>query len=329
MSNTDGKTNLYTHGRRVLLIGNPVAGGCGLRKIEKAADLIARRGCKVDILPVALEEDPAAFRQRVLAALSANTVAGAHGPLVVAGGGDGTYNKVANCLINTGVPMAILPLGTVSVLAKELSIPVEPDKAVDIALGANIRTVHLGRITLKQSAVSECFLLMAGIGFDGEVVCSVNDRLKKITGKGAYIAAALKTLVAYNPPHIKVSGDMTIIRTGMTDSGYMDLEGHAAIICKSSLYGGRFRVAPGASLTQPCFYGFVIHKKTGAAVLRTVLGVLSGRHPETAGITYFRAASLKVEGRAHVQIDGDYLGNTPATIEIVPDSLRLVVGKDY
>ena len=67
--------------------------------------------------------------------------------LIIAAGGDGTYNEVINGIACTNIPMAILPLGTTNVLAKELNIPEDVEKAVDIALNGKIHTICLGKIT--------------------------------------------------------------------------------------------------------------------------------------------------------------------------------------
>ncbi|MCK7504820.1 MAG: acylglycerol kinase family protein [Desulfobacterales bacterium] len=66
---------------------------------------------------------------------------------MIAAGGDGTYNEVAQWLAHTSVPMAILPLGTTSVLAREIGIGTDIEKAIDLAVRRLSRTVHMGRLT--------------------------------------------------------------------------------------------------------------------------------------------------------------------------------------
>ena len=65
--------------------------------------------------------------------------------LIIAAGGDGTYNEVINGIACTNIPMAILPLGTTNVLAKELGISEDVKKALDIALRGRVQTVSLER----------------------------------------------------------------------------------------------------------------------------------------------------------------------------------------
>ena len=326
--------------KEVVLIGNPVAGGGVHKKIETAARLIRDKGFDVRVLLTSARGDAEAFAREI----AANPLKA----LVIAAGGDGTYNEVANGLIYSDVPMAILPLGTTSVLAHELHIPQDVGKAVEVALKGNVKSVHMGKITLKdrqasgvkrqaltdkdnnsldasrptldasRSLVSRYFLLMAGIGFDAETVSGISGRMKKHTGKAAYVLSGVKTIVKYNP------SPLTITARGQAPSRIAVL-GYTAVISKAACYAGDFRIAPDARLTDPSFYVFVGHKKSRSALLRYVAGVIKGFHLGFKDISYFRAVEIEVEGAARVQIDGDYFGTTPAKIEIAGDALRLVM----
>ena len=92
---------------------------------------------------------------------------------IIIASGDGTINEVINGIRNSqnrdliNTPVALVPLGTTNVLAKELGIPEKIEKAVDLALNGAAHKISLGRIN------GRCFSLMAGIGFDGETVLGV------------------------------------------------------------------------------------------------------------------------------------------------------------
>lgn len=296
----------------IILIGNPVAGGGAAFKIRKASDLLIRRGYDVRLMLTGRKGDGETF---------ARDLSGQPVRMVLAAGGDGTYNEIANGLVHSRIPMAILPLGTTSVLARELDIPLAVKGAIDIALNGDIRTVHLGRITFPESNIKRYFLLMAGIGFDAEATMRVDETLKKFTGKGAYLLSGLKTLLHYNPGGIALS-----LGSEETDAARLPaISAHCAIIGKASRYGGSFKATPDARLTEPCFYVFITHGRTRRALLRYIAGIVTGRHLGFPDISYLKADRITVEGKAHVQIDGDYAGTTPARIEIERDALRLVV----
>ncbi len=304
---------------KIILIGNPVAGGGAAFKIKKASDILISKGYDVKLMFTGRKGDAEAF---------AGEAVSQPVRLLIAAGGDGTYNEVANGLVRSSIPMAILPLGTTSVLARELHIPLSLKKALAVALNGAIQTVHLGKITFARDASlspqalceTRYFLLMAGIGFDAETTLGVNERIKKFTGKGAYFLSGIKTLMHYSPGPITLS-----IRQGPEDpASARNVTGYSAIIGKASCYGGTFKATPDASLTEPYFYVFVTHKKNRRSLFRYIIGVITGKHITFRDISYFKAGQIIVEGESPVQIDGDYEGTTPAKLEIEKDALNLV-----
>jgi YegS/Rv2252/BmrU family lipid kinase len=235
--------------------------------------------------------------------------------LIIAAGGDGTFNEVINGIAGSEIPMAILPLGITNVLAKELGIPENIEGAMELAVNCPPKRVSLGKIVLGSSAGAgggRYFCLMAGIGFDGEAVFGINETLKRIAGKGAYIYSGIKTLFRFNPV------ELTFNINGKTYSGY------SAIIGKAAKYGGNFKVTPDARLTEPALCICLLKGKKRLDILRYVFGIITGRHLGFNDVEYIKTRSIEISGNAHIQIDGDYFGMTPAKVEVVPDTLRLV-----
>ena len=321
----------------IFLIGNPAAGRNALRKINEAAAIIKNRGHDVQVLLTKKRGDAESFARQIsseagvqrLEFKNNSSLGTCHSSLlVIAAGGDGTYNEVINGIACTNIPMAILPLGTTNVLAKELNIPEDVEKAVDIAIRGRTQKVCLGRITLipevrslkppensntrHSSLVTRYFLLMAGIGYDGETVYGIKKGLKRYSGKGAYILSGLKTLLRWAPDKLTFTMDGK------------SCEGYSAIICKTSKYAGNFRIAPDADINKNSLYAFIMHSRNRLDILRYISGILTKKHLKFKDITYQQAENIEVKGNAHIQIDGDYFGMTPARIEIVPDALRLV-----
>ncbi len=304
---------------KIILIGNPIAGGGAAFKIKKASDFLINKGYDVKLMFTGRKGDAEAF---------AGGAASQPVRLVIAAGGDGTYNEVANGLVRSSIPMAILPLGTTSVLARELHIPLALKKALDIAINGTIQTVHLGKITFSRddslstqtSSVTRYFLLMAGIGFDAEATLGVNELIKKFTGKGAYFLSGTKVLLHYSPAPITLS-----IRQGPADPAPAgNINGYSVIIGKASSYGGTFKATPDARLTDPYFYVFVTHKKNRRSLFRYIIGVITGKNITFRDVSYLKAVEIVVNGKSPIQIDGDYEGTTPAKVEIERDALKLV-----
>ncbi len=128
--------------RKVFLIGNPIAGGGALRKIKKAEEILKNKGISVETLLTEKPGDAQRFAEQIK---------NSRETLVIAAGGDGTYNEVVNGLAFSETPMAILPMGTTSVLAKELKIPKNLKKAIEVAITGNVQKIHLGRIKIKKN----------------------------------------------------------------------------------------------------------------------------------------------------------------------------------
>src|ERR1700690_637972 len=158
--------------KRIIIIGNPIAGGGAGEKILRASSILKASGIDAELKFTARKGDAEYFARE--ASRLADTI-------VIAAGGDGTYNEVANGLVYSDTPLAILPLGTTSVLARELGIPLNMDKALEMPLRARVETAHMGKITLnpaqliaamerREIATTRHFLLMAGIGYDADAV---------------------------------------------------------------------------------------------------------------------------------------------------------------
>jgi len=234
---------------------------------------------------------------------------------IIVSGGDGTFNEVLNGLLSAkdinpaGVPLALIPAGTANVLAKELRIPEDLEKAAELALTGTARKISLGRINGRY------FTLMAGIGFDGETVLNVKRGLLKGTSvKASHIAAGLKIFMKYNPAPIKI---MTPER---------ELTGYTVVVGNAKKYGGHFSVTPHASITEPlvdiCVYGG--RSRTG--LLRFIVRIIRGEHLNSVDVSYFKTSEAEIvsDGDVHIQIDGEYFGTLPARIDSVKDAASVV-----
>ena len=289
----------------IVIIANPAARSSSAGKIEKASSIINEEGFKTEIL---LTEKSSHAVDLARAALNKNP------HLIIAAGGDGTINEVMNGIAGSQTPLAILPMGTTNVLAKELGIPENIHGAVELAVSNKPKMVSLGRIELVHNTlpITRYFCLMAGIGYDGKAVHDVNLKIKNISGKTAYILSGLKNFLSYTPDELNLTVD------GIQHSGY------SAIICNASRYGGHMKVAPDADISEPFLYTCIFKGKRRRDLLRYVLGIMRGNHIKSPDVVYLKSSVIEVKGNAHIQIDGDYIGKTPAKITVGKNILRLV-----
>ena len=288
-----------------VLISNPVAKKTTRKEIERAVHFLRSRGYETQSLLTRQKGDAEIFAREAL---------GKPPSLIIAAGGDGTFNEVVNGMAGSEVPLAILPLGTTNVLAKEVGIPENVESALEVGVSRDPKIISLGKIvfTHRSSLITRYFLLMAGVGFDGEAVYGMNKTVKKISGKGAYFYSGFKTLTRFHPDRLTLTID------GKSYSGYSGIIGNAA------KYGGNFRITPDARLTDPVFYVCLFEGRGRLDILRYVFGVTTGKHLSFRDVKYLKAERVEIDGDAHIQTDGDYLGKTPAKMEVERDALKLI-----
>jgi diacylglycerol kinase family enzyme len=120
--------------------------------------------------------------------------------LVLACGGDGTVTACAEGVAGTGVPLAVIPLGTGNLLARNLGLPTGLDEALAVAAGGVQQPVDAGR------ANGTLFVVMAGLGLDARMLSGTSEPLKKRLGWLAYAISAARHL-GDRPVRVTVSAD--------------------------------------------------------------------------------------------------------------------------
>jgi YegS/Rv2252/BmrU family lipid kinase len=279
------------------IINNPTARRSSIDKVRRAAAYLQKKGFETKLL----------FTERRGHAEELAREAAAKKPhLIIAAGGDGTINEVINGMVMSETPLAILPLGTTNVLARELLIPDSVEGAMDRALAGQIRTASLGRIEAfsEHGPVVRHFCLMAGVGFDAKAVHDVNSTLKKVSGEGAYILSGINNLIHYSPSELIFTVD------GKQHTGY------AAIIGKASRYGGNFKITPDADIFDPYVYICIFKGSRRADLLRYGRSP-QGTHLRQKDVLYLKASQISIIGNAHIRSTETIWGTTPATITIV------------
>lgn len=284
------------------LIVNPVSGGYSRQRLAQVTAALEAGGLAPELLLTENAADAELFSRRICQEREE--------PFLIAVGGDGTVNGVINGLAAKKATLAVLPLGTANVLAKELGIISLEDAVARIARGTT-RPLTVG--LLEAGGVRRRFLLMAGIGVDGSIVRGVREREKRVIGKGAYLLSAARLLCDWERERLVVT------------AGGRRIECHSVVVCNAARYGGGFIFAPDAELFTPEFRVACITAETRSAYLRLALAVISGRVTENRDLVCFGAEELLVSGKKAVQADGDYCCDAPVRITANSGFARLVV----
>jgi diacylglycerol kinase (ATP) len=299
--------------RNITLIYNPCAGGLQGRKFSRllhAEKALGKYGAVVETI--------ATHAPRSAGRLAADAIANGAGLIVVAGG-DGTINEAAEGVAGTHVPLAILPAGTANVLASEMRIGGNFAQAAEALLSYPVERISTGRIQSRDQA-PRSFLLMAGAGLDAYIVYSLNASLKRKFGKIAYWLAGFKQLG-------RSLEEFSVVVNGR------EYQCSFALISKVRNYGGDFEIAQAVSLFDDEFEVVLFHGRESWRYVGYLAAVAARRHLRLKGITVLRASEVEMSHalgrRVFVQVDGEFAGHLPARVEIVPDSLSLLVPPQY
>jgi len=232
--------------------------------------------------------------------------------LVAAYGGDGTQMEVANGLLGTGVPLAILPGGTGNAMAHELKVPINLRQAAEIIVNnPKRRSVDLARIG------DQVFMLRAYAGLSPENAASRDEKDKY--GQLAYVQATLKFLSKVPPAHYRATIDGEVI------------EGEALIvfILNAGSIGGVLGIdlpkVGDVNVSDGHLDVYAVTK--GVQPLRAVSHHIFHHGESRAGVYHWRGKEITLEANPpqEVWIDGEIGGQTPFTVTTMPKSLYILV----
>ena len=239
--------------------------------------------------------------------------------LILAAGGDGTINEVADGMLHSGVPLAIIPGGTANVLAREIRIPIHMVNAVrDLSKMVPTR-VAIGMLRLG-SYEQRSFLCMAGAGLDAEIVTHVNLDLKAALGKLAYYVGGFSQV-------FRPLSEFEVTVDGKT------YEASFALISRVRNYGGDLEIARGASLLCNEFQVVLFRGKHTLRYVPYLAAVGLRLAERMSGCTFLYGRSVACKARngegIFAQVDGELAGKLPISAEIVPDALTLLLPASF
>ena len=291
-----------TRDRPVHLIVNPRSGYGGRKLlVAQLGRAIRAAGFDLVLYPTKAPADATRYARSI-----ADKAAAA-----IIWGGDGTVNEVANALAGTDVPILACPAGTENLLAKELKIPHAPSAIVDVLKTGQIVECDVGEVNGRN------FLLIIGVGFDGEVVRRVSTSRTGHISHLSYFWPIWRTFWGHRFPKMRIVADGEEI---FNDFGL-------AFVGNISRYAVGLRICRDASFNDGLLDLVVFSCREQTRLMLHAAWTLLRMHPLKGDVIYrqFRNARIETDEPIPSQVDGDMGENTPLDISITDRRVKLLI----
>jgi YegS/Rv2252/BmrU family lipid kinase len=236
-------------------------------------------------------------------------------------GGDGTLNEVVNGVAGTDAELALLPNGTGQDFGRTYGIPTGFDAAVAVARDGVARTVDAGRVRYRTWGGDDAvrwFANVGSVGMSAAVAQRANTMSKALGGRVTFFYALVRVFFEWDNTEVSVALDGGAARHGRM---------HDVVLANGRWHGGAMKIAPDAEPDDGLFDVILIGDVTKWDFLTTAPKIYSGTYVRHPKVEVVRSATVTVDAPEHlpIEVEGEQVGTTPATFEIVPRALRVRV----
>jgi YegS/Rv2252/BmrU family lipid kinase len=285
--------------RDLCLIVNPTAGAGRAAKLLGAVEAELRgMGLRFRVERTSSMEHARECSRRAAAA----------GEIVAAMGGDGLTGAVAGELRDGAGVLAVLPGGRGNDFARKLGIPSDPVAACALLRGPERR--------IDLAAVGEgTYLGILSAGLDSDANRLANENTLPL-GTAVYAYAALRALAAWKTAHWTVT----------IDGETREFDGYSVAVSNSGVYGSGMFLVPDARMDDGMLDVVLAEALPKRRYLANVPKVFKGTHVDEPGLTFLsgRRVSFHADRPFTAYADGDPIAELPATVEVVPGTLRVL-----
>jgi YegS/Rv2252/BmrU family lipid kinase len=294
---------------RICVIFNPTAKGDRAKRFRRHLDEIGAN--------CALKPTLAAGMGRVLAAQAVTEGF----DTIAAAGGDGTVNEVLNGIGDAPdgfarARLAVLPLGTINVFARELGVPIRLHRSWEIIRRGRETEIDLPRVEFVNQGRTEhrYFAQLAGSGVDSRAVELVDWQQKRTFGFFAYAVAAFRAMREHALPIQMSAGNETV-------------SGEQVLLGNGRFYAGPLVAFPQADMRDGLLDVCLYPQVKWTTVIACAWGIATGRLSRMGGARHFQSESITLTSpkRAPLELDGEPVGELPATFSVCRRALRVVV----
>jgi len=290
--------------RRALVLVNRKCRN-GLADLSAAIAVLEAGGIVPRLIPV---ERPREIGQLILANRDETD-------LVILGGGDGTMNAAAEALMDAGLPMGILPLGTANDLARTLSIPADLEEACRVIVAGHAHPIDVG------CANDKLFFNVASIGLPVAVSRQLTPAFKRRWGVLSYALATWRAIRYVRPfrARIECDGQAVRLRTVQISVG------------NGRYYGGGMTVDEDAAIDDCRLHLYSLKPRQLWRWLALIPALRRGTHKRLEGVLTLSGRAIRVTTRRQrpVNTDGELTTWTPAHFHVLPGALSVFVPDRY
>jgi YegS/Rv2252/BmrU family lipid kinase len=231
--------------------------------------------------------------------------------LVIIGGGDGTMNDAIAGLVETGLPLGIIPLGTANDLARTLNLPTDPVAACDVIVNGSPKAIDVGE------ANGHYFFNVASIGLSVDITRDLDSDAKKKYGVFAYLFTAFRRTFKVRPFHAE-------IRTA-TESIHVKTVQIA--VGNGRFYGGGMTVAEDAAIDDGQLDLYSLEVAHWWKVFLLTPSIMRGQQERSRWIRTMRGETFEIltRRRRPLNTDGEISTYTPVKFRVLPQAIQVMV----
>ncbi len=265
----------------------------------------------------------------------AKSAAESNRKFIIACGGDGTINEVANGILESGknVELGILPSGTGGDFRRSLNVSNDPREAAKSLRDGATKLIDVGKVTFfnhRDEQISRYFLNVSSFGLSA----SINERVKAKNAFGwfPFDAARGKAKFAFSTLQEVFDSEFTTVRVKLDDKEEKSLNTINFCVANARYFGGGMKIAPDAKLDDGFFDVINIGDIKTAKILLNAYKLYTGAHLALEEVKSTLAKRIEISpANSHqtifIETDGELPGKLPAVYEIVPQALKIRVPK--
>ncbi len=246
--------------------------------------------------------------------------------VVVAVGGDGTLNEVANGFflvdeeVRAGSSLGVISMGTGSDFIRTAGIPKDIQSAVKVIERGEKTLLDVGRARFARAdgtMADRYFLNVADVGIGGETAERVNNTSKALGGFVSFLWGVIVSIFLYKNKEMTLAIDEEITWQGKFVT---------VALGNGRFFGGGMKITPQAMLTDGLLDVTILPDLSKPRLLMSLPKVYSGRHLEIKGVKYARGKKISIKSPepALLEMDGEIPGRTPVDVEVLPLALQIL-----